>query len=103
MSPLGKQDAPFDIIRKETAIKQAMFENGYKTYEDFVLSMDKFGQGELRRFETRVRMIYNELGGGVSSKDSLYKINKAFNLSGYSDIPNRSEYVSYALRAWENL
>lgn len=102
-SPLGKQDAPFDVIRKEAAIKQTMFENGYKTYEDLVLGINKFWSWELRRFETRARMIYNELGGWVSSKDSLYKINKAFNLSGYADIPNRSEFVSFALKSWETM
>ena len=102
-NPLWKQDAPFDNIRKDAAIKQAMFESWYKTYEDLILSVDKFWKWEMIRFETKARMIYNELWGWVSSKDSLYKINKLFNLHWYSNKEDMSWFAAMAMRSWQNL
>ena len=100
-SPLGKHDAAFDNERRLAWIVYAMDKLGHRTYEDLVLSIDRFWQKELLRLQTEARMYYNELGWWVSSKDTMYKMNKLFNHNAYNEVDNWVR--NNLIRVWDKM
>lgn len=100
-NPLGYNDSYFDVQRRLAWIARAMYLSWYKNYEDVVLWISTYWQQELIRLQWEARMFYNELGWWVSSKNSLYKLNKIFATQWlWQDDWN---FKWTLMRAWESI